>query len=191
MVWAGRSWVQVPPPLPTGPGCGRRACGLRPRDCWRAGEERGGDLAPPGFPTVITWDWCLCSPTSWRFQVQLPGFVSNSFPFPRSQWCSSTAVPASPPLRNAHSHTTATRQPALLSSCRFRRSRSLTGARSWIRRRRASASAPLSVSTENDEAVEDASTLAAMVSSGTGYTVDGASGSAEVRWWRTTMRHWW
>ena len=43
-----------------------------------------------------------------------------------------------------------------------------------------SASATLSVSTEDDEAVEDASTVTATVSSGTGYTVDGSSGSAEV-----------
>ena len=43
-----------------------------------------------------------------------------------------------------------------------------------------SASATLSVSTEDDEAVEDASTVTATVSSGTGYTVDGASGSADV-----------
>ncbi len=43
-----------------------------------------------------------------------------------------------------------------------------------------SASALLSVATEDDEAVEDASTVTATVSSGTGYTVDGASGSAEV-----------
>ena len=43
-----------------------------------------------------------------------------------------------------------------------------------------SASAVLSVATEDDEAVEDASTVTATVSSGTGYTVDGTSGSAAV-----------
>ena len=43
-----------------------------------------------------------------------------------------------------------------------------------------SANATLSVATEDDEAVEDASTVTATVSSGTGYTVDGASGSADV-----------
>ena len=41
-------------------------------------------------------------------------------------------------------------------------------------------SATLSVATEDDEAVEDASTVTASVSSGSGHTVDGASGSAEV-----------
>ena len=40
-----------------------------------------------------------------------------------------------------------------------------------------SASAVLSVATEDDEAVEDASTVTATVSSGTGYTVDGTSGT--------------
>ena len=40
--------------------------------------------------------------------------------------------------------------------------------------------AALSVATEDDEAVEDSSTVTATVSSGTGYTVDGASGSADV-----------
>ena len=44
----------------------------------------------------------------------------------------------------------------------------------------ASASAVLSVATEDDEAVEDASTVTATVSSGTGYTVSGTSGSADV-----------
>ena len=43
-----------------------------------------------------------------------------------------------------------------------------------------SASAVLSVATEDDEAVEGASTVTATVSSGSGYTVDGTSGSAEV-----------
>ena len=43
-----------------------------------------------------------------------------------------------------------------------------------------SASATLSVATEDDEAAEDASTVTATVSSGTGYTVDGTSGSAAV-----------
>ena len=43
-----------------------------------------------------------------------------------------------------------------------------------------SASATLSVATEDDEATEDASTVTATVSSGSGYTVDGASGSAGV-----------
>ena len=43
-----------------------------------------------------------------------------------------------------------------------------------------SASATLSVATEDDEAVEDASTVTATVSPGSGYTVDGTSGSAEV-----------
>ena len=43
-----------------------------------------------------------------------------------------------------------------------------------------SASAALSVATGDDEAVEDASTVTATVSSGTGYTVSGSSGSAEV-----------
>ena len=43
-----------------------------------------------------------------------------------------------------------------------------------------SASATLSVPTEDDEATEDASTVTATVSSGSGYTVDGASGSAGV-----------
>ena len=41
-------------------------------------------------------------------------------------------------------------------------------------------SATLSVATEDDEAVEDASTVTATVSSGEGYTVDGTSGAAEV-----------
>ena len=40
-------------------------------------------------------------------------------------------------------------------------------------------SATLSVATEDDEAVEDASTVTATVSSGSGHTVDGTSGSAE------------
>ena len=44
----------------------------------------------------------------------------------------------------------------------------------------ASASATLSVATEDDEAAEDASTVTATVSSGSGYTVDGTSGSAEL-----------
>ena len=43
-----------------------------------------------------------------------------------------------------------------------------------------SASATLSVATEDDEAAEDASTVTATVSSGSGYTVDGTSGSAEA-----------
>ena len=43
-----------------------------------------------------------------------------------------------------------------------------------------SASATLSVATEDDEAVEDASTVTATVSPGSGHTVDGTSGSAEV-----------
>ena len=43
-----------------------------------------------------------------------------------------------------------------------------------------SASATLSVATEDDEAVEGASTVTATVSSGTGYTVAAESGSAEV-----------
>ena len=43
-----------------------------------------------------------------------------------------------------------------------------------------SASATLSVATEDDEVSEDASTVTATVSSGTGYTVDGTSGSAQV-----------
>ena len=43
-----------------------------------------------------------------------------------------------------------------------------------------SSTATLSVATEDDEVAEDASTLTATVSSGTGYTVDGTSGSAEV-----------
>ena len=43
-----------------------------------------------------------------------------------------------------------------------------------------SASATLSVATEDDEAAEDASTVTATVSSGSGYTVDGTSGSAAV-----------
>ena len=43
-----------------------------------------------------------------------------------------------------------------------------------------SASATLSVATEDDEVTEDASTVTATVSSGTGYTVDGTSGSADV-----------
>ena len=36
------------------------------------------------------------------------------------------------------------------------------------------------MATEDDEAVEDASTVTATVSSGSGYTADGTSGSAEV-----------
>ena len=44
----------------------------------------------------------------------------------------------------------------------------------------ASASATLSVATEDDEVAEDASTVTATVSSGTGYTVSGTSGSADV-----------
>ena len=40
--------------------------------------------------------------------------------------------------------------------------------------------ATLSVATEDDEAVEEASTVTATVSSGTGYTVSGTSGSADV-----------
>ena len=43
-----------------------------------------------------------------------------------------------------------------------------------------SASATLSVATDDDEVSEDASTVTATVSSGSGYTVDGTSGSAEV-----------
>ena len=43
-----------------------------------------------------------------------------------------------------------------------------------------SATATLSVATADDEVAEDASTVTAAVSSGTGYTVDGSSGSAEV-----------
>ena len=43
-----------------------------------------------------------------------------------------------------------------------------------------SASATLSVATEDDEAAEDASTVTATVSSGSGYTVSGTSGSADV-----------
>ena len=43
-----------------------------------------------------------------------------------------------------------------------------------------SASATLSVATEDDETVEDASTVTATVSSGSGYTVDRTSGSAEA-----------
>ena len=43
-----------------------------------------------------------------------------------------------------------------------------------------SASATLSVATEDDETVEDASTVTATVSSGSGYTVSGTSGSADV-----------
>ena len=43
-----------------------------------------------------------------------------------------------------------------------------------------SASATLSVPTVDDEAAEDASTVTATVSSGSGYTVDGTSGSAEL-----------
>ena len=42
------------------------------------------------------------------------------------------------------------------------------------------ASVTLRVATEDDEAVEGASTVAAAVASGAGYSVDGASGSAEV-----------
>ena len=42
------------------------------------------------------------------------------------------------------------------------------------------AGAVLSVATEDDEAVEEASTVTATVSPGTGYTVDGTSGSAEA-----------
>ena len=41
-------------------------------------------------------------------------------------------------------------------------------------------SATLSVPTVDDEAAEDASTVTATVSSGSGYTVDGTSGSAEL-----------
>ncbi len=44
----------------------------------------------------------------------------------------------------------------------------------------ASASATLSVATEDDEVAEDASTVTATVSSGSGYTVSGTSGSADV-----------
>ena len=44
----------------------------------------------------------------------------------------------------------------------------------------ASASATLSVATEDDEVAEDASTVTAKVSSGSGYTVSGTSGSADV-----------
>ena len=44
----------------------------------------------------------------------------------------------------------------------------------------ASASATLSVPTVDDEAAEDASTVTATVSSGSGYTVSGTSGSADV-----------
>ena len=43
-----------------------------------------------------------------------------------------------------------------------------------------SASATLSVATDDDEAAEDASTLTATVSSGSDYTVSGTSGSADV-----------
>ena len=43
-----------------------------------------------------------------------------------------------------------------------------------------SASATLSVATDDDEVSEDASTVTATVSSGSGYTVDGTSGSAEL-----------
>ena len=43
-----------------------------------------------------------------------------------------------------------------------------------------SSTAILSVATEDDEVAEDASTLTATVSSGTGYTVSGTSGSTEV-----------
>ena len=43
-----------------------------------------------------------------------------------------------------------------------------------------SASAPLSVATEDDEAAEAASTVTAALSAGTGYTVDGSSGTAEA-----------
>ena len=43
-----------------------------------------------------------------------------------------------------------------------------------------SASATLSVATDDDEVSEDASTVTATVSSGSGYTVDGTSGAAEV-----------
>ena len=53
-----------------------------------------------------------------------PGLVSNSRRSPRSQCSSCDAVPISPPFRNAHSQTTATRQPASSRSARFRRSRS-------------------------------------------------------------------
>ena len=44
----------------------------------------------------------------------------------------------------------------------------------------ASASATLSVATEDGEVAEDASTVTATVSSGSGYTVSGTSGSADV-----------
>ena len=43
-----------------------------------------------------------------------------------------------------------------------------------------SASAPLSVATEDDEAAEAASTVTAALSAGTGYTVDGSLGTAEA-----------
>ena len=43
-----------------------------------------------------------------------------------------------------------------------------------------SASATLSVATEDDEVSEDASTVTAAVSSGTGYTEDGIGRNAEV-----------
>ena len=152
------------------------------------GRQWGIVVAPDGGGAVtlaarVTTDCAaqnaVCDAEGWKFagdlSLTVPGPASSSLPVV-SIAASATSVTEGTAAAFTLSRTGAT-DAALTVSV----SVSVSGTPpTSVTFAAASASATLSVATEDDEVAEDASTVTATVSSGSGYTVSGTSGSADV-----------
>ena len=121
----------------------------------------------------------VCDAEGWKFagdlSLTVPGPASSSLPVV------SIAASATPVTEGTAAAFTLSRTGATDAALTVSVSVSVSGTPpTSVTFAAASASATLSVATEDDEVAEDASTVTATVSSGSGYTVSGTSGSADV-----------